>query len=93
MEVSLYQELCGSRPRRKAPTPSIDSKDTGKAALGISAEGSGRGRLMCVGCSMRESAHMAPGVDSLASVKYARKVIPSAIALAKGVSKPNGTGR
>lgn len=34
MDVSLYQELCGSRPRRKVPMSSTDSKATGKATLG-----------------------------------------------------------
>ena len=34
MDVSLYQELCGSRPRRRAPMPLADTKGTGKTALG-----------------------------------------------------------
>ena len=42
---------------------------------------------MCVGCLMRESAHMAPGASFLTSAKYAKEAIPNAIALAKGPPK------
>lgn len=34
MDVALYQELCGSRPRRRAPIPPSDTKGTAKVALG-----------------------------------------------------------
>ena len=34
MDVSLYQELCGSRPRRRVTVPTNELKNAGKAALG-----------------------------------------------------------
>lgn len=44
MDVSLYQELCGSRPRRRAPTPSANAMGSGKTALG---KRSGRKAHVC----------------------------------------------
>lgn len=47
---------------------------------------------MCAGCLTRGNAHMAPGANSLMSVKYAREAIQSVTATAEVAPRLLGVG-